>query len=211
VSSPEPLFIDPAVDPRPAPLAFTPFKALVAPRPIGWISTLGSDGVVNLAPYSFFNGVAEDPPCVMFAPNGLHGEGGAKDSLRNAEASGEFVANVVPYGLREAMNATSQAAPRSVDELAQAGLTPAPCRKVRPPRVAESPAALECKVLQILRLPDGGRGTNHVVIGQVVGIHLDPRILRDGKVDIERLRPVARLGYMDYCVVDRVFEMRRPA
>ena len=210
MSSAETLFIDPAINPRPAPLAFNPFKALVAPRPIGWISTLALDGVVNLAPYSFFNGVAEDPPCVMFAPNGLHAEGGAKDSLRNAESSGEFVANVVPFGLREAMDATSALAPRSLDELAEAGLTPASCRKVRAPRVAESPAALECKVLQILRLPEGRQGTNHIVIGQVVGIHLASSLLVDGKVDMARLRPVARLGYMDYCVVDEVFSMRRP-
>jgi len=210
VTSAEPLFVDPAVDPRPAPLAFSPFKALVAPRPIGWISTIAPDGVVNLAPYSFFNGVADDPPCVMFASNGSHVEGGMKDSLRNAEATGEFVANVVPYALRDAMNATSALAPRGLDEMAAAGLTPAPCRYVKPPRVAESPASLECRVLQIVRLPDGRNGPNHMAIGQVVGIHLDRALIAEGRVDLRRLRPLARLGYMDYCAVDEPFELRRP-
>ncbi|HKU98336.1 MAG TPA: flavin reductase family protein [Vineibacter sp.] len=204
------LFIDPAVDPRPAPLAFNPFKALVAPRPIGWISTVDRDGAVNLAPYSFFNGVADDPPCVMFAATGAHVDGGAKDSLRNARETGEFVANVVTWDLREQMNRTASRAARHVDEMALAGLTPVPSRRVRPPRVAQSPAALECRVLQIVPLPEGRHGANHMVIGQVVGIHIDASLVVDGRIDTRQLRQVARLGYMDYCVVDEVFAMSRP-
>lgn len=186
-------------------LKHNPFKALVAPRPIGWISTVSSDGVVNLAPYSFFNGVSDDPPFVMFS------SAGQKDSQRNAEETGEFVCSLATYDLREHMNTTSAGVGPEIDEMALAGLTPAPSKLVKPPRVAESPVALECRHFQTIALPAAeGKDGYSVVLGHVVGIHIDESVLDDGLVDMQKLRPIARLGYMDYTVVDTVFSMDRP-
>jgi len=188
-----------------------PFKSLVVPRPIGWISTLGRDGVVNLAPYSFFNGVSTNPTMVMFCPGGVRPGGGVKDSRRNAEESGEFVVNIVGEAQREAMNLTSADVGPEVDEFTLAGLEALPSRRVRPPRVAGAPAHLECTYFKTVELPaDDPASTNAIVIGRVVGIHIDETILSDGLIDMARFRPVARLGYMDYSVVDNVFTMLRP-
>lgn len=187
-------------------LRWDPFKALVSPRPIGWISTVGKSGVVNLAPYSFFNAVSTDPHFVMFS------SGGRKDSQRNAEETGEFVCSLATYDLRDAMNRTSQHVGPDVDEMALAGLSPAPSTMVAPPRVAESPVAFECKYWRTVDLPgpDGGPGTHAIVLGQVVGVHIDDSVIADGRVDVTRLKPLARLGYGDYAVIDNVFELSRP-
>ncbi len=187
-------------------LKWDPFKALVAPRPIGWISTLSKTGVVNLAPYSFFNAVSTDPHFVMFS------SGGRKDSQRNAEETGEFVCSLATYNLRDAMNRTSQHVGPEVDEMALAGLTPAPSKIVAPPRVAESPVAFECRYWRTIDLPgpDGGPGTHAIVLGQVVGVHIDDSVLVGDKVDVTKLKPIARLGYGDYAVIDEVFELTRP-
>lgn len=187
-------------------LQWDPFKALVSPRPIGWISTVSRTGVVNLAPYSFFNAVSTDPHFVMFS------SGGRKDSQRNAEETGEFVCSLATYDLRDAMNRTSQHVGPEVDEMALAGLSPAPSRLVAPPRVAESPVAFECKYWRTVDLPgpDGGPGTHAIVLGQVVGIHIDDNVIAGGKVDVTKLKPIARLGYGDYAVIDEVFELTRP-
>ena len=187
-------------------LKWDPFKALVAPRPIGWISTLSKTGVVNLAPYSFFNAVSTDPHFVMFS------SGGRKDSQRNAEETGEFVCSLATYDLRDAMNRTSQHVEPEVDEMALAGLTPAPSKIVAPPRVAESPVAFECRYWRTIDLPgpDGGPGTHAIVLGQVVGVHIDDSVLVGDKVDVTKLKPIARLGYGDYAVIDEVFELSRP-
>ena len=186
-------------------LRHNPFKALVAPRPIGWISTVSTDGVINLAPYSFFNGVSDIPPFVMFS------SAGQKDSQRNAEETGEFVCSLATYDLRDHMNTTSAGVGPEVDEMELAGLTPAPSNLVKPPRVAESPVALECKHFKSITLPAAeGRDPYSVVLGHVVGIHIDESVLNEGLVDMEKLRPIARLGYMDYTVVDKVFSMDRP-
>ena len=186
-------------------LKHDPFKALVAPRPIGWISSLSADGIVNLAPYSFFNGISDSPPFVMFSSSGQ------KDSLVNIEATGEFVCSLATYELKDQMNATSAAVGPEIDEMALAGLTPAPCKLVKPPRVAESPVALECRHFKTIPLPGKDDGEGYIIIiGQVVGIHIDEAVIVDGKVDVTRLRPIARLGYMDYSVVDAVFSMQRP-
>jgi len=183
-----------------------PFMALVSPRPIGWISTLDANGVVNLAPYSFFNAVSTNPHFVMFS------SGGRKDSQRNAEETGEFVCSLATYDLREAMNRTSTHVEPHVDEMVLAGLSPAPSTMVAPPRVAESPVAFECKYWRTIDLPgtDGGPGNHAIVLGQVVGIHIDDAALVDGRVDITKLRPIARLGYRDYAVIDEVFELGGP-
>jgi len=183
-----------------------PFMALVSPRPIGWISTLDANGVVNLAPYSFFNAVSTNPHFVMFS------SGGRKDSQRNAEETGEFVCSLATYDLREAMNRTSTHVEPHVDEMVLAGLSPAPSTMVAPPRVAESPVAFECKYWRTIDLPgmDGGPGNHAIVLGQVVGIHIDDAALVDGRVDVTKLRPIARLGYRDYAVIDEVFELGGP-
>ena len=190
-------------------LPHDPFKALVAPRPIGWIGTVDAQGRANLAPYSFFNAVSDRPPMVMFS------SGGRKDSLRNIAATGEFTCSLATWGLREAMNLSSAAVAPGVDEFALAGLDKAPSRFVRPPRVAASPAAFECRLWQMLELPaPPGRpeAAYTVVFGQVVGIYIDDAFIRDGTVRTGEMRPIARMGYMEYSTVTResVFELNRP-
>jgi flavin reductase (DIM6/NTAB) family NADH-FMN oxidoreductase RutF len=188
-------------------LLHDPFKAIVSPRPIGWISTISRTGAVNLAPYSFFNALSTNPFLVWFS------SGGRKDSASLASDTGEFVANLVGRDLAEKMNRTAVDAPRGVSEFAYAGLHEAPSRLVAPPRVAEAPAALECKVTEILRpkSPDGSDSGSIVVIGEVVGVHIDDAFLADGLFDAVKAGNVARLGYMDYSTVDAVFQMRRPS
>ena len=192
-------------------LAHDPFKSCVVPRPIGWISTLGADGVPNLAPFSQFQNLTFDPPYVMFAANQTP-KGRRKDSVVNAEQSGEFVYNMVTYDLREAMNLSAQQVPPEVDEFELAGVTKAPSKLVKAPRVAESPVHFECRYYQTIRLPgNSAMGTVDIVIGQVIGIHIrDEFIQPDGKLNILKIRPIARLGYYDYTSVDSIFEMVIP-
>ena len=193
-------------------LRHNPFKCLVAPRPIGWISSLDAAGRPNLAPFSFFNALASEPPVVVFGANGPHLEGGLKDTLVNVEATGEFVCNLATWETREAMNITSASAPRTADEFALAGLTPAPSALVAPARVKESPVHLECRYLQSVALPsDDPTQPNSAVLGQVVGIHIDDAVIKDGMLDQAALKPIARLGYQDYTVVETIFSMRRPS
>ncbi|HUI97538.1 MAG TPA: flavin reductase family protein [Xanthobacteraceae bacterium] len=190
-------------------LPYNPFKAIVAPRPIGWISSMSLEGEVNLAPYSFFNGLTDHPPTVMFASEGR------KDSVVFVEESREFVCNFACYALREQMNTTSTTFPRGVNEMEKAGLAAAPSRMVKPPRVKDSPCALECKWLQTLRLPDlDGRVTDrYVVFGQVVGVYIDDAFIKDGKLDTAAMRPIARAGYSDYFVgtPETRFSLQRPS
>ncbi|MEZ5098964.1 MAG: flavin reductase family protein [Thermoleophilia bacterium] len=193
-------------------LPHNPFNQLVVPRPIGWISTLGADGRANLAPFSFFNAVSYVPPQVMFALTAGHAHGGLKDSLRQARETGEFVVNLATWALREQMNLTSAEAPPGTDEFELAGLAKAPSVVVAPPRVAESPAHLECRVVTTVELPTPDPADpNTVVFGEVVGVHVADDVLVDGLVDMARLDPIARLGYADqYARVTEVFRMRRP-
>ncbi len=184
-----------------------PFKAIVAPRPIGWISTQDRQGQVNLAPYSFYNALGDNPPIVGFS------SGGRKDSIRNIEETGEFVANLATRQLAEAMNQTSAAVAHGIDEMELAGLTPAPCRIVSVPRVAESPAALECKLLQIVHLHDieGRPLEQYLALGQVVGVHISQAYLKDGFFDLVAAQPIMRAGYLsDYVEISSVFQMQRP-
>lgn len=187
-------------------LPHDPFKAIVSPRPIGWITSMSAKGEVNLAPYSFFNGVNSRPAMVMF------GSEGRKDSVSFIAETGEFVCNLATFDLREAMNATSAPLARGVNEMERAGLEPAPSRLVRPPRVKASPCALECKLLQIVRVDDlDGKSVDcHVVIGQVVGVHIDERFIKDGLLDTAAMKPIARCGYHNYAVVESQFTMIRP-
>lgn len=190
-------------------LPYNPYKSIVVPRPIGWISTLSRHGVVNLAPYSQFNNLAYDPPYVMFSANSFPGTGRRKDSVKNAADTGEFVVNMATYELREAVNITSQFLPPEIDEAALAGLEMIPCHVVRPPRVAASPVHLECRFHCALALPANAFDqVHHVVIGRVVGVHIrDDALTTGGKLDIVKIRPLARLGYFDYTTVDSSFSM----
>jgi len=198
-------------DPKQHNLKHNPFKALIAPRPIAWVSSVDLDGVLNLAPFSFFNAVSDQPPMVVFAPNGPRPGGGAKDTLTNIEKTNEFVVNLCNWDLREAMNVSSANVGPEIDEFALAGLMPAESVHVATPRIAEAPASLECVFITRLRLPSTNpKIENNVVIGRVVGIHIADSIIADGMIDMAAYRPVARLGYMDYSVVDNVFEMLRP-
>ena len=187
-------------------LPHDPFKALVSPRPIGWISTQAKDGSLNLAPYSFFNALGTNPHLVMFCSEG------AKDSYTNALETGEFVANLVSSDLIEQMNASSVDAPHGVSEFDYAGLTPEPSRLLRPPRVREAHAALECKVTEILRPKDlnGDPTSRYMIIGQVFGVYISDDALTDGMFDVVKAGNVARLGYLDFSSVKEVFQRTRP-
>ncbi|MDH5453664.1 MAG: flavin reductase family protein [Paracoccaceae bacterium] len=181
-------------------LPHNPFNALITPRPIGWISTRGSKGD-NLAPYSFFNGIAYTPPQVMVASTGR------KDSLRNIEETGVFAVNIVEYAAREAMNLTSGSYPQGTDEFTLADIDRTECETIPCPRVSGAPATLECRVNQIIRLLGED---NHLILGEVIGIHLRDDCVVDGRFDVTRFQPLARGGYRDYSVVTEVFEMLRP-
>ena len=193
-----------------------PFNSLVIPRPIGWITSMDKDGVVNLAPYSFFNAVAYRPPTVMFsAGHGTMEDDLLKDSQRNIEETGEFVHNFTTWDTREAMNQSSANLTKDVDEMALAGLTPEPSTLVKPPRVRESPITFECKLIQVLELPHEKPEDRYtIVFGEVVGIHIDDDLITDeGLIDVAKLHPIARLGYSDYTEVtaDTIFTLERPA
>ena len=183
-------------------LPHDPFKAIVAPRPIGWISTRALDGRINLAPYNFFNGFSSAPPIVGFSSEGW------KDSASFAKESGEFVANLATHDLRGPMNETSAPFARGDNEFARAGLTMAECHLVAAPRVAESPAALECKVVEVVEIRSGSGSV--LTLGEVVAFHIDERFLLDGRFDTARAHPLARSGYQDYAAVEKVFAMARP-
>jgi flavin reductase (DIM6/NTAB) family NADH-FMN oxidoreductase RutF len=184
-----------------------PFKGVVVPRPIGWISSMSKAGKVNLAPYSFFNGVLSRPRIVSFCSES------EKDAAAFAIDSGEFAWSMATWALRDKMNMTSEGLPRGESEFAFAGLETAPCRLVKAPRVAASPAAMECKVTQVVRVKDvDGRDTGGVVVyGQVIGMHIDERYMKNGRFDLAAVQPIARCGYDEYTTVEKVFSMTRPA
>lgn len=203
------MYYEPGVTPHGLP--HDPFKSCVVPRPIGWISTVDSQGRHNLAPYSQFQNVTFDPPIVMFSAN-QDTRGQRKDSVRNAEETGEFVWNMATYALREAVNITAEELSPEVDEFERAGLVKLPSRKVRPARVAGSPIHFECVYLNTLRFPGTPpMGTVDVVFGRVVAIHIDDEVI-DGKgmVDVLKIQPLARMGYFDYTYVDNRFQMVIP-
>lgn len=187
-------------------LAHDPFKAIVTPRPIGWIGSKGRDGSINLSPYSFFNAVCDTPKIIMFSSQGR------KDSARNAEETGVFTASLVSRNLVDQMNASSASVPYGVDEFALAGLTAKAGTLIDAPYVAEAFAVLECRVTEI-RNPmtlAGVPAGNVMVFGEVVGIHIDDAIIRNGRLDMELARPMGRMGYMDYSEASAVFELFRP-
>ena len=187
-----------------------PFKAIVAPRPIAWVSSLSTEGVANLAPYSFFNAVADNPPMLMISSSPVSSNAD-KDTLTNILNTGEFVVHIVPHAMRDAMNATSGDYPPNDDEFKRAGLDKAPSSIVSPPRIADAPIAMECRHHVNLGFPgvDGVRGS-HVIFGEVVGIHIADEALVDGMLDVTQYQPLARLGYMDYATVTETFSLDRP-
>ncbi len=190
-------------------LPYNPFKSTVVPRPIGWITTLNADGGVNLAPFSQFNNIGYDPAYVMFSAGGDVRGHGRKDSSINAMERGEFVCNMATWDLRHEMNITSQATEPGVDEAALAGLEMVPSRLVKPPRVARSPVHLECRFHTCITLPGNTpRNIMNVVIGRVVGVHIaDAALTPDGRIDIAAIKPICRLGYMSYAVIEHTFEL----
>jgi flavin reductase (DIM6/NTAB) family NADH-FMN oxidoreductase RutF len=181
-------------------LPHSPFNAIVSPRPIGWISTRGPNGD-NLAPYSFFNALAYDPPQVMFA-------GGLKDTIHNVRATGVFAMNMVRDRDLAQMNATSATLPRGTDEFVHAGVQKAECTTIDCPLVAFAPATLECRSTHILPLL--GEQDDWIVIAEVTGIHIRDEYLTDGRFDLTKVRPLARLGYRDYAVISEPFAIARP-
>jgi flavin reductase (DIM6/NTAB) family NADH-FMN oxidoreductase RutF len=192
-------------------LKHDPFKSCVVPRPIGWIATIDAAGTHNLAPFSQFQNVSFDPPIVMFSAN-QNSTGGRKDTVHNAERTGEFVWNMATWDLRDAVNASAQELPPEVDEFELAGLEKAPSRLVKPMRVARSPIQFECVYLNSLRFPGNGpMGSADVVFGRVVAVHIaDEFIDAEGRVDVLKIRPIARMGYFEYTTVDSKFSMVIP-
>lgn len=192
-------------------LRYNPIKACVVPRPIGWLTTMSTAGVVNLAPFSFFNLLSYDPPFVMFSAGIHEKDGGTKDSVANIAATGEFVYNMATWAQKDQMNQTAAIVDREIDEMAAVGLEPLPSRLVRPPRVKGSPIHFECRLHQIVTLPGRVPSGNHaVVIGQVVAVHIDDDVLTsDGRIDVVKIRPIARLGYKDYASVEATFQMEK--
>lgn len=189
-------------------LPHNPFNAIVTPRPIGWISSRGKDGADNLAPYSFFNAVAYTPPQVMFASTSDKDDRVfGKDSTENIRDTGYFCVNIVEYAARDAMNRTSATLPAGTDEFAHAGIEKAECSVIPCARVANAPAALECRMTQIVTLEGS---TNRLVLGEVIGVHLREDCLTDGLFDVTKFNPLTRLGYRDYSVVREVFSLARP-
>ena len=188
-------------------LKHSPVTSLVVPRPIGWISTLNPVGKINLAPYSFFNMISGHPPWLMFssAPK--------KNSQTNAELTGEFTFSLATWNLREVMNASSAEFAPDVSEPEAVGIEMAPSKNVKPPRVASSPVSIECKYNKTVDLigSDGKQNRSHLVIGEVVGIYIDDAVIVDGMLDVLKMQPIARMGYMDYSVVNDYFTMARPA
>jgi len=189
-------------------LPHNPFNAIITPRPIAWVSSQDTTGCKNLAPYSFFNGIAYDPPQIMFASTSTkQDQAYGKDSIRNAHETGVFCVNVVEFRMRDAMNHSSTSFPKNVDEFAQCGVTSVQCETIDCPRIADAPAALECKLVEYVPL----RGeANVMVIGEVVGVHIRDDCIYNGRFDITHFEPLGRLGYRDYVKVSDVFELLRP-
>lgn len=182
--------------------------SVITPRPIAWVSTLSDGGVPNLAPFSFSTGISTNPPSHLFCPVN-HADGRKKDTLVNCETTGEYVVGVVPYAQREAMNQTSADLPAEVNEFAHAKLTPVPSRVVKPPCIAESPVNMECRVLQIVHLAEGASAGN-VVIGEILRVHVNDAILREGLADPALLDTIGRLGGTHYCRTTERFTLARP-
>ena len=189
-------------------LPYNPFNAIVTPRPIGWISTRDAQGRNNLAPYSFFNAVAYVPPQVMFASTGEKpDQNGTKDSVANIRETGVFCVNIVEHAMIGQMNASAATLPYDTNEYEQAGLRQIACNIINCSRVSGAPAALECKLTQIINLPGAA---NFAVFGEVIGVHMREDCIENGRFDVTKFKPLTRLGYRDYAIIEKTFELARP-
>ncbi len=193
-------------------LSFNPFKSCVIPRPIAWITSFDEHGVLNLAPYSYFNIVTDTPPMIMFSTTSKHPDGGLKDTLQNVETTKEFVVNLTSWDLREEVSITSGHFDRGISEVEMANLETLPSKLVKPPRVKISPIQLECVYYRSVQLPImDDQHTNRMVIARVVGVHIEDNVIIDGKIDITKFRPISRMGYNEYAVIQDKFAMERPS
>ena len=181
----------------------------IVPRPIAWVSTVSSDGIANLAPFSFFSGVTASPPSVMFSPVNRP-NGSSKDTVVNIRANGQFVINVVPFALAEQMNQTSAEFPAEASEFEVVGLTPSKSERVAPPWVRESPIQMECELIQIVGIGDGALAAN-VVIGKILLVRVADQLTTDGRIDAQKLDAIGRLGGKDYCRTTEQFSIERPS
>lgn len=181
----------------------------IVPRPIAFVSTQSPDGVGNLAPFSFFNGVSSNPPCVMFAIT-RKSDGGKKDTLRNIEATRQFVVNTTSEWIAEPMNQCSANYPYGVDEMLKVGLTPLPSLRVKPPRVKESPVQFECELYNMMEVGDGSVGSSTIVVGRVVMAHVWKDAYHEGRIDFAKLKPIARIGGIGYAFDMKTFDLPRP-
>lgn len=193
-------------------LKYDPFKSCIIPRPIAWITTVGRDGIDNCAPYSFFNGVSSNPPMVMFANNGASLDGiGPRDTFSNIKETNEFVINISTFKTKDKMNLTSARLKKNISEIEFAALETLNSKLVKPKRLKESPINMECTLYKIIDLPGITKNNyNGVLIGNVIGIHIDDKFIKDGKVDVQKIRPLARLGYFDYSIINNSFSIKRP-
>lgn len=192
-------------------LPHNPFKACVVPRPIGWITSQDAEGHLNLAPFSFFNAISDIPPMVMYSISNKHEGVREKDSLKNVEATKEFVCNIATWDLRDQVNLSSGEFQAHENEIEITGLETVASKLVKPPRIKASPIHLECKYYKSIQLPSKDeQHSNRMVIGEVVGIHIADEVLVNGKIDTSKVKPIARLGYMDFAVIQETFEMDRP-
>ncbi len=182
----------------------------IVPRPIAFVSTRSKAGVSNLAPYSFFNGVASNPPSVVIATTVRGSDGEQKDTYLNIKDTGEFVVNVVTEDIVQQVNQTSAEYDRGVSEFEKTGLTEAESIIIKPPRVLESPINMECKLTQLVPVGDGGQGSSTLIIGEIVYFHIREDLYQDGRIDIEKLKPVGRLAGFSYTPVRETFEIPRP-
>lgn len=190
-------------------LLYNPFKSCIVPRPIGWISTISKNKIVNIAPFSYFNAVSDSPPVLMFSSS-FKTDGSDKDTVRNIEETGEFVFNIVTYDLQQQMLKSSTPLPYDVSEALEYNIETSDSLIVKPPRIKSSPINLECKYIKNTTLSIGNKSCGvKVIFGHVVGVHIDDSIIEDGKINIKKIRPISRLGYDQYAVIDEIFSMRK--
>ena len=189
----------------------THFKSLIVPRPIGWISSKNNDGQINLAPYSFFNAIATIPPMVVIGPGGYSKSGNNKDTLLNIKNNPEFVCNFVSWDVKDIMNESSYSFDNNESEIEKLNIETENSTMVSIPRVKLSPAHFECTLFKIIDLPSDSKGNpNHLIIGNVIGINISDKIIKNNRIDIGELKPISRMGYDEYALINTIFSMKRP-
>tara|TARA_Y100000590_G_scaffold168637_1_gene192888 strand:- start:1006 stop:1614 length:609 start_codon:yes stop_codon:yes gene_type:complete len=187
------------------------FKSLIVPRPIGWISSKNNEGKINLAPYSFFNAIATIPPMVVIGPGGYSKSGNNKDTLLNIKNNPEFVCNFVSWDVKDIMNETSYSFDNNESEIEKLSIEIEDSNLVSIPRVKLSPAHFECTLFKIIDLPSDSKGNpNHLIIGNIIGINVSDKIIKNDRVDIGELKPISRMGYDEYALINTIFSMKRP-